>query len=312
MISLIITDEYAALRLDQAVAKMCPQFSRSRLQDWIKSGCVLVDGVPARQRDITKSGQVVNINAVPEIHNEDWLAEDIPLHIIHEDEHIIVLDKPAGIVVHPGAGNPNATLVNALLFHCTELQHIPRAGIVQRLDKDTSGIMIVAKSPAAHTQLVRDLQEHRVKREYRALVHGELTSGGTVDKAIGRHPSQRTKMAVTEGGKPAITHYRLLGRYNGITELRVTLETGRTHQIRVHLAYIKHPVIGDPVYSGRNRLPKNISPALRDSLQGFRRQALHAEALTLQHPLTSATMHWQAPPPADYLELLQQIQSNTA
>lgn len=311
LISLTITDEFSELRLDQALAKLCPQFSRSRLQEWIKSGHVLVDGHPARQRDITKTGQTLELIPLLETQNDDWTAEDIPLEIIYEDEHIIVLNKPAGLVVHPGAGNPDSTLVNALLFYCEELRQIPRAGIVQRLDKDTSGIMIIAKSLPAHTNLVKDLQERNIKRQYRTLVHGELTSGGSIDKPIGRHSSHRTKMAVTETGKPAITHYRILNKYKGITELQVNLETGRTHQIRVHMAHIKHPVIGDPVYTNRNQLPKHVSAQLRNTIQTFQRQALHAEALTLNHPVSGTEQHWQVQPPADYQHLLEVIENES-
>ena len=311
-LSFTIAAEHASLRLDQALAKQCPQFSRARLQEWIRAGRVLVDGAPCGQRDRTRPGQTIAIDAAPTPRKENWQGEDIPLRVLHEDEDIIVLDKPPGLVTHPGAGNPHATLANALLFHCPQLRHIPRAGIVQRLDKDTSGILVVAKSLPAHTRLARDLQAHRIKREYRALALGEMTGGGVVKQPIARHPTRRVRMAVAENGKPAVTRYRLLGRYPGVTELRVSLETGRTHQIRVHLSHIRHPLIGDPIYGGRNRPPKNCPPALRERLRDFPRQALHAESLTLRHPTQGDARHWQTPPPADYLDLLQAIRATAA
>ncbi len=307
LMSFTITAECSGLRLDQALAKLCPQFSRARLQAWIKSGHVQVNGHPARQRDRTRAGQRLDLRPRPETPNASWAAENIPLDIVHEDEHILVLNKPAGLIVHPGAGHPDATLLNALLYHCDALRQLPRAGIIQRLDKDTSGIMIIAKSSLAHTRLVKDMQQRKIRRQYRALVHGEPISGGRIAHPIGRDPTQRLKMAVIPGGKPAVTHYRLAGRYNGITELQVNLETGRTHQIRVHLAYIKHPVIGDPVYAHRNPLPKKISAELRQGIQGFTRQALHAEVLGVTHPLTGVRQHWQVPAPADYQHLLAMI-----
>ena len=224
-----------------------------------------------------------------------------------EDEAILVVNKAPGIVVHPGAGNPDRTLVNALLFYCPELARVPRAGIVQRLDKDTSGIMLVAKTPASHTRLVRDLQDRNITREYRAVVHGTLISGGSVNAPIGRHPTQRTRMAVTDRGKPATTHYRVVRKFPACTDTRVRLETGRTHQIRVHMAHLGHPIIGDPVYGGRKRFAKNVSATFREALAAFPRQALHARRLELRHPATGELLELEAPLAADMAELLDII-----
>ncbi|OIO11735.1 MAG: RNA pseudouridine synthase [Gallionellaceae bacterium CG1_02_60_325] len=292
------------LRLDQALAKLVPQYSRSRLQDWIGQGLVTVNGSPATVKHKVWGGERIWVS--PQIHPSDQTsqAEDIPLDIVYEDEAIIVLDKPVGLVVHPGSGNWQGTLLNALLFHAPELKNVPRAGIVHRLDKDTSGLMVVAKTLVTQTALVRQMQARSVKREYLALVWGELDHGGTVDLPIGRHPSQRVKMAVIENGKEAITHYTIEANFPGCTFVRCRLETGRTHQIRVHLAYIGHPLVGDRVY--QRGVPKCV-PQLRELLNGFPRQALHATRLALAHPLTGEQMEWESPLPEDMAELLDAI-----
>lgn len=308
-LSVTVPEEHGGKRLDQALALLCPQYSRARLQGWIKAGFVTVDGAILAQKDAVRAGQVIEINALLENQNENWTGQALPLDIIHEDSHLIVVNKPPGLVVHPGAGNPDRTLVNALLHHCPELAQAPRAGIVQRLDKDTSGIMVVAKSLTAHAKLVKDLQARAITREYRALVHGELRGGGAVEAPIGRHPRLRTRMAVVARGRPAVTHYRILGRRPGCTELKVTLETGRTHQIRVHLAHLGHPVVGDPHYGGRRRFAKNIPAPLRERVAAFPRQALHAQRLALKHPADGKPVSWSAPLPEDLATLLEGLKS---
>jgi 23S rRNA pseudouridine1911/1915/1917 synthase len=249
-----------------------------------------------------KAGTVVQPEDLPREGEPE--AEPIPLNVLHEDEALIVLDKPPGLVVHPGAGNRAHTLQNALLHYDPRLRHVPRAGIVQRLDKDTSGIMVVARTPEAHTFLVRALKERTVRRRYLAIVNGAVTAGGTVSAPIGRHPRDRRRMAVVAGGREAVTHYRVRQRFAAHTLLEVNLETGRTHQIRVHMAHLRHPVLGDPAYGGRPRLPPGASAALRATLQSFRRQALHASELALSHPLSGKAAEWQAPLPADMANLI--------
>ena len=306
-----VPSHHGGKRLDQVLALLCPRHSRSRLQAWIKDGYVTVDGAALKQKDAVQGGQTIEVRAQINSQNEKWTGQEIPVSVIHEDEAILVVNKTPGIVVHPGAGNPDRTLVNALLHYCPNLAQVPRAGIVQRLDKDTSGIMVVAKSLQAHTRLVRDLQDRKITREYRALVHGQLISGGTITATIGRHPTQRTRMSVTGKGKTATTHYRITRKYPFCTDLKLRLETGRTHQIRVHLAHLGHPVIGDPVYGGRKRFPKNVSDTLRDALAAFPRQALHSIRLELRHPVTDERMEWEAPLAADMADLLTVINSET-
>ncbi|ANJ67819.1 RNA pseudouridine synthase [Halothiobacillus diazotrophicus] len=302
--SLIIPDHCAGQRLDQALAQCWPDFSRSRIQDWIKSGDILVDGEAARSRAQVLGGETVVLQT--EIEDEvSAVPQDIPLDILYEDDAIIVLNKSPDIVVHPAAGNPDGTLVNALLFHDPALAAVPRAGIVHRLDKQTSGVMVVAKTLAAHKTLVANLAARKIRREYDTVVMGHVVAGGTVDKPIGRHPRDRQRQAVVTMGKPAVTHYRVLQQYGEQTWLRVQLETGRTHQIRVHMAHIRYPVIGDPVYGGRLRLPHRASTALVDILRNFERQALHARFLTLEHPVSGEVMRFEAPLPDDMLELLE-------
>jgi 23S rRNA pseudouridine1911/1915/1917 synthase len=291
-------------RLDLVAAKLFPQYSRSRLQAWIKKGALCVDGQQCRPRDKVAEGASLQIDA--ELETEvGWQAQDIALDLVYEDEAILVLNKPAGLVVHPAAGHAEGTLVNALLSHAPELAQLPRAGIVHRLDMDTSGLLVVARTLPAHHHLVEQLQARSVKREYCALCIGTMTGGGTVDAPMGRHPRQRKKMAVlAAGGKSAITHYRLGQRFGHHTRITVNLETGRTHQIRVHMAYKRHPLIGDPLYGGRPRLPGGASDRLIDALRGFSRQALHARSLGLIHPATGEPVQFESPLPDDILELI--------
>jgi 23S rRNA pseudouridine1911/1915/1917 synthase len=299
-----VAAQQAGHRLDQVAAELFPDFSRSRLQSWIRSGALRLDGEQARPRDKVAVGARLNIDA--ELEQEVyWSGEDIALDLVYEDEAIIVLDKPAGLVVHPAAGHSSGTLVNALLHYCPALATLPRGGIVHRLDRETSGLMVVAKSLRAHNNLVEQLQERTVKREYAALCIGAMTGGGTVDQPIGRHPRARKKMAVvTKGGKTAISHYRLRERFGHHTYITVQLETGRTHQIRVHMAYLHHPLIGDPQYGGRPRIPKGAGPELIEMLRSFPRQALHARTLGLIHPVSGEYCQWQVALPADIEGLL--------
>jgi 23S rRNA pseudouridine1911/1915/1917 synthase len=243
--------------------------------------------------------------------DERFEAEPIDLNIVYEDEHIMVINKPAGLVVHPGAGNADGTLLNALLHHCPSIAEVPRAGIVHRLDKDTTGLMVIAKTIPAQTHLVEAMQEREITREYEAICHGTMTAGGTVDEPIGRHPTKRTHMAVTSSGRPAVTHYRVMEKFRAHTRLRLRLETGRTHQIRVHMTYINYPLVGDPVYAGRPRPPRKADEALLTVLRGFKRQALHAAMLRLAHPITSEIMEWHAPIPDDMVELTLALREDT-
>jgi len=308
-LSLRVTQELDNKRLDLALAALCPQHSRSRLQTWIRKGYVKVDGKALRQRDTVKFEQNILLEAEFEIQQE-WKKEEIPLDILFEDEAVLVLDKPAGLVVHPGAGNPGHTLLNALLFHSPQLAQVPRAGIVQRLDKETSGLMVIAKTPSTHTYLVDQLQKRLVKREYQAIVHGVMTAGGTVDAAIGRHHIQRKRMAVTESGKPARTHYRVQTKYSAHTHVQLQLESGRTHQIRVHMSHIRYPIVGDPVYGGRKRIPKNCSNELKELIATFPRQALHARHLEFTHPLSARTESYTSKTPDDFQSLLVALQTD--
>lgn len=299
-----IPEEMAGKRLDAVLAELFPDYSRSRLQQWIKAGQVLLDGGSGqRPKDKVNGGEQVKIEAELEPAGE-WQAEFLPLEIIYEDESIIVVNKAAGIVVHPAAGNRAGTLLNALLHHDPGLQNIPRAGIVHRLDKDTSGLMVVARTLKAQNSLVEQLQARTVKREYEAVIVGTMTAGGKVDEPIGRHPKSRKRMAVVMNGKPAVTHYRVAERFRAHTHIRVQLETGRTHQIRVHMTYIHYPLIGDPVYGGRLQLPKGCGEEARETLRNFKRQALHAVQLTIKHPETGKDMSWQSPLPEDMTHLL--------
>ncbi|HHH9526238.1 RNA pseudouridine synthase [Pseudomonas aeruginosa] len=301
--------ELGGQRLDQIAAQLFPEHSRSRLAGWIKDGRLTVDGAVLRPRDIVHSGAQLALEAEQEAQGE-WLAQDIELEIVYEDEHILVIDKPAGLVVHPAAGHQDGTLLNALLYHVPDIANVPRAGIVHRLDKDTTGLMVVAKTLEAHTKLVAQLQARSVSRIYEAIVIGVITSGGTIDAPIGRHGVQRQKMAVVDAGKVAVSHYRVLERFRAHTHTRVKLETGRTHQIRVHMSHIGYPLVGDPVYGGRFRIPPVASQTLVQTLREFPRQALHARFLELDHPATGVRMKWESPLPEDFLWLLSLLRQD--
>ena len=298
-----VSPESGGQRLDQVAAQLFPDFSRSRLQGWIKDGSLLVDGERKRTRDSVYGGEELTLDAEREVQGE-WLPEAIELDIVYEDSALLVINKPAGLVVHPAAGHQDGTLLNALLHHCPELAKVPRAGIVHRLDKDTTGLMVVAKTIESQTDLVAQLQARTVSREYECVVTGVMTAGGKVDQPIARHGTQRQKMAVVAGGKQAISHYRVINRFRAHTHVKVKLETGRTHQIRVHMSYIHFPLVGDPVYGGRLRIPPGASPELIKELREFPRQALHARRLELEHPDDGRHMSWQVPLPEDMQHLL--------
>ena len=291
-------------RLDAVAAALFTDFSRSRLAEWIKLGRLQRNQSTAKPREkVSVDDQLV---LTPEAEDRvEWVPEALPLHILHEDEHVIVLNKPAGLVVHPAAGHHSGTLVNGLLAHAPEMAALPRGGIVHRLDKDTSGIMLAARSPLAHKSLVAQLADRSVSRLYSAVCRGTFSGGGTIDEPIGRHPTSRIKMAVVPDGKAAVTHYRIAQRFGAHTNLDVSLESGRTHQIRVHLAARKHPLVGDPVYGGRATRPTGASERLLSTLTTFSRQALHARELTFLHPESSESMHFSAPIPADLAALIQ-------
>lgn len=305
----IVPPQLSDKRLDQAAAELMPEHSRSRLQSWIKSGALTVNGTVRKPRDKVMLDDVLDLDAEPEV-QVTWEAEPISLDIVYEDEHLLVINKPAGLVVHPAAGHADGTLVNALLNHAPEVENLPRAGIVHRLDKDTSGIMVVARSLIAHTSLVDQLQTRTMGREYEAVVVGSLTGGATVDAPIGRHPQDRKRMAVVSSGKPAVTHYRLLERFAAHTHIQCKLESGRTHQIRVHMTHVRHPLVGDPAYGGRLRLPKGTTEELRQALAAFSRQALHARRLTLEHPETGETLSWEVPLPEDMVQLIEALRKH--
>ena len=299
-----IDETMAGRRLDRVLAEAFSEYSRSRLQQWIDQGLVLVDGSARRRRDKVADGEEVCLRPEPEPRSE-CVAQAIDLTVVFEDDQLLVVEKPAGLVVHPAAGNRDGTLQNALLHLLPQLDLVPRCGIVHRLDKDTSGLLVVAKTLAAHKSLVDQLQRRSVRRQYLALVQGALIAGGTVEAPIGRHRIQRTKMAVVSGGRPAVTHYRVLERFDAHTLLAARLETGRTHQIRVHLAHIHHPLVGDRTYAGRPRPPAGAAADVVAALQGFPRQALHATVLGLDHPATGETLCWESPVPDDINRLLE-------
>ncbi len=301
-----IPQEMAGWRLDKALATLFPDYSRARLQQWLEQGHILVNALPRRSKDKVQGGEQIELTA--QLAEEvTWQAQALPLTLLYEDEDILVVNKPPGMVVHPGAGNPDQTLVNALLHHAPELAELPRAGIIHRLDKETSGVLVVARSLPAQTHLIAQQQVHAFEREYQAIVNGVLIAGGTVNAPLGRHPVQRTQMAIVPNGKPAITHYRIIHRYRCHTHLRVQLETGRTHQIRVHLASLHHSLVGDPLYGRRLLIPPKSSAMLITLLHSFRRQALHAEHLGLIHPRTGELMRWTAPLPPDLQTLLSAL-----
>lgn len=305
-----VSADLLGLRLDQALAQLFSDYSRSRIKVWIESDLVRVNGnIVNKAREKVFGGEQIEIQA--EIEEEQrFEAQAIALNIVYEDDDILVINKPKDLVVHPGAGNPDGTVLNALLHHCPQIAEVPRAGIVHRLDKDTTGLMVVAKNIPAQTHLVNALQKRQITREYEAIASGIMTQGGKVDEPMARHPTKRTAMAVHPMGKPAVTHYRIMERFRNYTRLRLRLETGRTHQIRVHMAHIAHPLLGDQLYGGRPRPPKGASEAFLEVLRNFKRQALHATMLRLHHPISGELMEWHAPLPEDFVELIDALKAD--
>jgi 23S rRNA pseudouridine1911/1915/1917 synthase len=306
-----IPSDLAGRRLDQALAQMFPEYSRSRLATWLKKGHVTVDGETRRPRDTVIGGESVRLQPVAEAAVTSK-PEPLALDVVFEDDDLLVINKPAGLVVHPGAGNLHGTLMNGLLHHAAGLVDLPRAGIVHRLDKDTSGLLLVGKTLTAHTALTRMLADREIDRHYEAVCNGVLTAGGTVDAPIKRHPVDRLRMSVQSDGKPAVTHYRVIERFAAHTYISVKLDTGRTHQIRVHMAHRRHPLIGDTVYGGRLALPRGGDEALAGVLRGFRRQALCATRLNLPHPVSGTALEFKIPVPADFDELLTALRRHAA
>lgn len=307
-----VSEAQLGQRLDQSLAELFPDYSRSRIKDWILQGRVTLNGVTATiPKEKVFGGERISIDA--EIEEElRWEPQNIALDIVYEDDDILVINKPRGLVVHPGAGNPDGTVLNALLHHYPAIADVPRAGIVHRLDKDTTGLMVVAKTVPAQTHLVDCLQRREITREYEAVALGTMTAGGSVNEPISRHPTKRTHMSVHPMGKPAVTHYRIMEHFRASTRLRLRLETGRTHQIRVHMAHLSHPLIGDPLYGGRPRPPKGASEEFIAVLRNFDRQALHATMLRLYHPITGIQMEWHAELPQDMVELIDALKADTA
>ena len=291
-------------RLDASLAEMLPDYSRSKITIWIKSGDALINQKTFKPKDKVSGSEIVCLT-LNQKQSNDWIAENIPLNVVYEDEDIIVINKQCGLVTHPGAGNWSGTLANALLYYDPALSILDRAGIVHRLDKNTSGLMVVARNEKAQKYLVEQLQNHSIDREYSAIVYGHMIAGGTVDEPIGRDSRDRVKQAVSDSGKDATTHYRAIDRFKSHTHVKAILETGRTHQIRVHLSHVGHSLIGDPMYGGRVRFPKKASEELKDALVNFKRQALHSKKLTLTHPISGELMSWKAPLPDDMLRLLE-------
>ncbi|NLS12217.1 23S rRNA pseudouridine(1911/1915/1917) synthase RluD [Vibrio sp. SM6] len=306
-----VKDSQLGQRLDQAIAELFADFSRSRLKEWLVDGRVAVNGeVVTKPRTKVMGGEQITVQA--ELEDEvRWEAQDIPLDIVYEDDDIIVINKPRDFVVHPGAGTPDGTVLNALLFHFPAIAEVPRAGIVHRLDKDTTGLMVVAKTVQSQTRLVRALQKRNITREYEAIAIGRMTAGGKVDKPIGRHSTKRTLMAVSPMGKPAVTHYRVAEHFREHTRIRLRLETGRTHQIRVHMAYLQHPLLGDVAYGGRARIPSGATQELAEMIRGFDRQALHAVMLRFAHPITGEELEFHAPVPDDMVIMADALREDT-
>ncbi len=302
--------ELSGQRLDQALARMFPEYSRSRLKSWLLQGFITVDERALRPRDAVLGGERILLQPQPEISVKSE-PEALDLDLIFEDEDCMVINKPAGLVVHPGAGNPRGTLMNGVLHHVPGLDQLPRAGIIHRLDKDTSGLVIVGKTLQAHTTLTRALAEREIARHYLAVCAGVLTGGGSINEPLGRHPVDRLKMSVQRDGKAAVTHYRVIQRFAAHTYVSVRLETGRTHQIRVHFAHRRHALVGDQTYGGRLAIPAGASDRLRDTLRQFRRQALHAEKLTFAHPRSGENIDLQVAPPADFASLLRVLAADT-
>jgi 23S rRNA pseudouridine1911/1915/1917 synthase len=309
-IDLQIPEELAGQRLDSALARLLPEHSRTRIKGWIDAGQVLVGRLPCKPRDVVSAGARIHVRMTLEAPATEVLPEAIPLNLVHQDRDVLVVDKPVGLVVHPGAGNPDHTLQNALLGLDPALASLPRAGIIHRLDKDTSGLLVVARTPEAHTSLTRQLLARTVARDYLAVCVGVMTSGGTVAEPIGRHRTDRLRMAIRADGRPAVTHYRVLERFRAHTYLSVKLETGRTHQIRLHLAHLRYPIAGDPVYGGRFAQPKGASERLLATLRTFKRQALHAAALAFDHPRSGKRLSLQSPLPEDYAGLLAALRAD--
>ena len=305
-----VTAEHHGQRVDVVLAQLFPEYSRSQLSSWLKDGSITLNQRQYKPKDKLFGGEHIVLRLVLNDKNKTCLAEDIPLQVIFEDEHILIINKPSGLVVHPGAGNSEHTLVNALLHHAPTLHNLPRAGIVHRLDKETTGLLIIAKTLTSHTRLIRQMQAREIQRHYLTLVYGHVISGGTIDTFYGRDPHNRLKMSVCKQGKQAITHYTVNKHFEGFTLLDVKLMTGRTHQIRVHMAHINHPVVGDPIYAGQNRIPKGLSLELRQTLQQFKRQALHAGFLSFIHPETQALLTCIAPLPDDFQTLLTVLNEN--
>jgi 23S rRNA pseudouridine1911/1915/1917 synthase len=305
LLNIVIPDRLIGQRIDSALAVMLPDYSRSKITAWVRSGKALLNDKSFKAKDKILGGEIVSLT-IEKAKSNAWLGEDIAINVVYEDEDIIVVNKPVGLVTHPGAGNWTGTLANALLHYDSSLATLDRAGIVHRLDKNTSGLMVVARSELAQKNLVEQLQTHAVSREYSAIVYGHMISGGTVDAPIGRDPKDRIRQTVVEEGegKNAITHYRVIDRFKNHTHVKCILETGRTHQIRVHMSYIEHPLIADSMYGGKIRFPKKADEKLKEALKTFNRQALHAKKLTLSHPITGEQMSWKAPLPNDMQDLL--------
>ncbi len=303
-LTILIPERMLGLRLDVALSEMLPDYSRSKITAWIKSGDALIEQKTFKPKDKSNGMEVIELK-ISKSQNNDWSAEDIPLSIVFEDGDIIVVNKPAGMVTHPGAGNRNGTLANALLHYDSNLKLLDRAGIVHRLDKDTSGLLVVARNEKSQKNLVEQMQMHSVSREYSAIVYGHMVAGGTVDEPISRDSRDRVKQAVSKSGKEARTHYRVIDRFQNHTHIKAVLETGRTHQIRVHMSHIGYPLIGDPIYGGKVRFPKKASEELKVALKNFNRQALHAKKLSLTHPSSGSTLSWKVPIPDDMLTILE-------
>ena len=303
-LEIVIPEKFKGKRLDLALSKLFPEHSRSRIQSWIKAGEVEVNNSKYKQRNVVNSGDIITINTTLKSIDKHQ-AEHIGLDVIHEDEAMIILNKPAGLVVHPGAGNQKHTLVNALLHFDEKLDVLPRAGIIHRLDKDTTGIMIIARTIESYTYLVNELQKRNIKRNYKAIICGQLVAGGVIENKIGRHPVHRTKMAVTDKGKLATTHYRIIKKFQHYTYLDIQLGTGRTHQIRVHMNNEKHPIIGDPLYGKNTFIKKGINASLREFIKNFKRQALHAYNLEFTHPVSKKIISLKAELPDDMNNLIK-------
>ena len=305
-LNIIIPERMTGNRIDSSLSEMLPDYSRSKITAWIKSGDALIKQKSFKPKDKVIGNEVIYLT-INSKQSNNWIAEKIPLNIFYEDEDIIIVNKQFGLVTHPGAGNWNGTLANALLYYDPSLSTLDRVGIVHRLDKNTSGLMVIARNEKSQKYLVEQLQNHSVSREYSALVYGHMIAGGTIDEPIGRDPKDRVKQAVLTSGKDAVTHYRAIDRFKSHTHVKAILETGRTHQIRVHLSHIGHSLIGDPVYGGRVRFPKKASDELKQALLNFKRQALHSKKLTLNHPISGELMSWKAPLPDDMQELLEAL-----